>query len=479
MVIKKIKQTEPLIKLIISDGSERSTYMPQEMALDWLGRPHCAVNLMSCYYPKQSFWPERMLFSDKVYHYRHSLADEQPHTPLKDINDWTDGYYSLDLNNSRNDVVQQLEDVRRYGQDIRLTITADLDTTDEDLRRIAEMVKDFCPMEIRLNHEAGGCGWFRFAKNVKYMDEDSTRKTHYEISQFFIRAKRVITETAPGVTFAYSEDLNYAGDDQMGLMLKEPGVIPGIDCYGSLHFGWPGHRIENPPVIGSVDRKEHQASYRTPWHVCEKIFHQFQIGISDLRGEHCRIDLGEFNYDEDIHGPEIKAQLLHECYHWIAANPEVIGSVVHYELTDRGGLGLLHEPEYNQLENVIPCVPVLRMYKDVMTWPEFISPVNETDTIGSDQKRVSLLWQSALNAEGLELINAGVKGSLDFGEAYWRRVILISGDGEETFLHTDSETIDLPSGVEKIRLFVLPPNGRNNCEDGYRLSVPIPKFLVS
>lgn len=72
------------------------------------------------------------------------------------LNDWTDGYYNLDLDDPRNVVVQQMEDVRRHGQDVRLTLTADIETSDEDLRRIAEALKPFDRVELRLNHEANG-----------------------------------------------------------------------------------------------------------------------------------------------------------------------------------------------------------------------------------------------------------------------------------------------------------------------------------
>lgn len=42
-----------------------------------------------------------------------------------------------------------MEDARRHGQDIRLTLTADIETTDDELSRIAETLKPFGRVELR------------------------------------------------------------------------------------------------------------------------------------------------------------------------------------------------------------------------------------------------------------------------------------------------------------------------------------------
>ena len=478
MTIRRIRNGRPTIRLLMSDGSERATYMPQETALKWLGAPHHAVNLMSCYYPKQAFWPERRLFSNEVYHYRHSPTDATPTTPLKDPNDWTDGYYSFDIEDPRNDVVRQMEDVRRCGQDVRVTVTADIETTDEELVRMAEMVRDFGPVELRLNHEAAGNAWFRFAKHVARMPPDEAQRTYYAISQFFLRAKRTMTAVAPGLTFVVcGASGKYARDDMLGLMIKEPGTIACLDCYGSLHYGWPGHRIENPPIIGKASPPRDRAVTRTTWELCEKEIRAFHEEMSALRGEPTRLDLGEFNYDEDIHGPDIRAQLLYECYVWFAANPDVVGSVVHYELTDRGGLGLLHEPEYERLEDVVPSRPVLDMYKGVMAWPAFRVPVSDAGPVAKGAERVELLWHSSTDAEGLELTLHGPAGAVDFRGAYWRRVVFVDAEGKETYAHTDAPQLPVPAGTQKVRVYALPPDGRNNSPPGYRAEIPVPRII--
>ncbi len=474
MNVSRILQQPPAIRLLIGDGSERATYMPQAQALAWLGTPHAGINLMANYYPKQSFWPERRLFSERVFHYRHSPADAREHTPLRDPNDWTDGYFSFDLNNPRNEVIEQMEDVRRYGQDVRLTLTAEVDTSDEELAAIAEMIRPFCPLELRLNHEPSDCGWFRFAQGVDKMAPDDARRMYRRIAEFFVRAKRTMTAVCPEITFCFCDEARHATDDALGLMLKEPGVLPGIDCYGSLHYGWPGHRIEHAPIIGAPHPPVDQAIYHTPTEVCEEVFLAFQERISSLRGEPCRIDLGEFNYDEDIHGPEIRAQLVHDCYRWFAKHPEVIGSVVHYQLTDRGGLGLLHEPEYNAPDKVIPSAPMLAMYRKVLRWPEFTAPVTVLEEALSGDE-ASLRWKSSCRAEGLRLATDPARATeIDLQASYWHRAVLTTPEGETVCRHTSERHFTAPVGTCQVDLFALPETGRNNVDGAYVRSIPLP-----
>lgn len=51
----------------LGDGSERGEYVDQDYILNKLGRPHRAISLMYCYYPKDEGWPVRAseAFKDK------------------------------------------------------------------------------------------------------------------------------------------------------------------------------------------------------------------------------------------------------------------------------------------------------------------------------------------------------------------------------------------------------------------------------
>lgn len=490
--VRKVRQGSPTISLFMSDGSERSTYMPQEQAIRLLGAPHSGVNLMSNYYPKQSFWPERRLFSPEVPHYRHCPKDQAGSTRLTDFNEWTDGYYSFDIEDPDCEVPKQIADVRRYGQDARLTMTADIDTPTGDLERIADILKDFGRMQLRVNHEANGCTWFRFARNVGELEGEEQQKLYYDISQFFIRIHHVFRDIAPNVTFVacYNgmgerakrgemalTEMPLMSKDRLGLMYLLPDIVISFDQYGSLHYGWPGHTIENPPLIGGCDANVHQAFALTPRELCEEIITFFWQTLSRLRQEEIRVDLGELNFDEDIHGADIQAHLVHESYSWIREHPQVMGSVTFYELTDMGGLGLFRQKEYGNVEDLTTTV-LLDVYKRIVRWEEFRHPVTVTEEVGEGAEGVELIWRTAADAEGLAVRLEGrpVK-AVDFKDRYWRRALITTMDGQETYVHSDERTLEVPPDTESVRVFALPPDGKDNSPDGYKATVPVPSLI--
>ncbi len=486
MRIEKIHQGEPAIRLYMSDGSERSTYMAQADAVARLGAPHTGVNLMSNYYPKQSFWPERRIFGQDVPHFRHSICDETEKTRLEELNDWTDGYYSLVPEAPECEVLRQIADVRRHGQDARLTLEMETETSDEELVRIAERLKPFGRMEVRLNHEANGCTWFRFARNVGNLPRERQTPIYREISDFFLHARDVMCGVAPGLTFVacYNgpggsakrpglgpDELPNLGPDELGPMYADPNVVASLDQYGSL--GWAYAEGPEPPLIVYEDFADLPFFALTVHELCQVVFRAFHERISAMRGEPTRIDLGELDYAEAIHGPEVRAQLIYEAYCWVRRHPEVIGSVTFYELTDIKDLGLYRQREYGNLEDLTSNI-VLDTYRRIMRWEEFRHPRQTAGEVGEGAGRVELLWRSSCDAEGLRVgLPAGAK-ALDCGEEYWRRVVFVGSDGAESYAHTDERRVAVPQGAVAALLFALPPDGRNNSPGGYRASVPLP-----
>ena len=59
MNLKKVTITPAQCAVDLGDGSERGFYVDQDYILNKLGRPHRAINLMYCYYPKDAGWPQR------------------------------------------------------------------------------------------------------------------------------------------------------------------------------------------------------------------------------------------------------------------------------------------------------------------------------------------------------------------------------------------------------------------------------------
>ncbi|MFO8008000.1 MAG: hypothetical protein R6V05_09715 [Candidatus Brocadiia bacterium] len=248
-------------------------------------------------------------------------------------------------------------------------------------------------------------------------------------------------------------------------------MVAGIDHYGSLHFGWPEHVIEDAPLIGEVDPDERQAFALTPHELCEGAFRMFWRTMCRLRGEQVRIDLGELNFDEDIHGPWIQAYLVEQAFRWVRDHPEVIGSVTFYELTDRGGLGLFHQRAYDDLEHLDTTV-LLDVYRRIMDWDVWQHPRERAGVVEAGARQVALRWNSPLDAEGVALDVTGAS-RLDLGDSYWRRVVVSTGD-DELYLHGDAAVLELPENAREACVFALPPDGRDNSPDGYRRTVPVP-----
>ncbi len=498
MKIHRFKQTAPQIELLINNGSERGDYVPFEKALELLGAPHCGVNLMACYYPKNKNWPNRKLFHpEDVPHYRWGLKDETDKTKLPSSEYSTDGYYNLDFEDEKNDVVSQIIDSRKYGHDVTLTLTADCDTSENEIIEIAKIMKEYGVKKFRLNHEANGNTWFRFANQVGDPDKnlDEQCQIYQEISNFFIMAHKIFGKYAPETTLVAcyngpGELINMGkleagtfpnlGDNQLGPMYKLPNEIISLDQYGSLHYGWPGHVIHDVPVKGNVTHDEHRSFFIPPEILCEKVFRGFRDFMSTFRNEpDLRINLGELDYDQDIHGPKETAKLILECYRWIEANPEVIGSVVHYILADMGGLGLFQQSEYGNVHE-FSSNEVTEVYKDVMKWPVFqpgnslVEELNSTDSW-------TLYWKNFDDASGIQIDFEGESYSnINFKENYWKRIIWVLENGEEIYVHSEASKIDIPSNAKLLKLLILPPDGKNNVEDEagerYQKTVPIPSF---
>lgn len=501
--VHRVALGEPQVKLMIANGSERGDFMPLGQLTQLLGGVHAGVNLMAEYYPGRQVYtsqlglPYRTLFGPDVPHYRNWYKDQTDKTKMLDPKQGTDGYYFFDPTNPKNDVVLQMENGRRYGYDPRLTLTADIETPLVDLGRIAEFLKDFGPVDLRLNHEANGNTWFRFAQRVgELTDEGEKRKLYYEIAQFFIRAHETITRTAPNVRLvacyngpaeAVNSGILKPGEypnltaEELGLMYRLEGIGISIDQYGSLHYGWPGHTIEHPPIFGRITHDQHRSFGLEPDVLFEKIILPFQDYMETLRGERVRLDLGEMNYDQDIHGPKIAADLIRDCYERIRNNAQAIGSVVFYDAADMGGLGLFHQNpyDYGNLTDLTES-EVTGEYRKIMQWPEFQHPTRMlAGTISPDTQSLELVWQSSSAAVGLEFKVDPSVNAVDLRKKYWRRIVFANGKGGKIYEHTDKRVLTIPEGTESVQIFALPPDGRDNCSDGYRASVPLPEVATA
>ena len=209
----------------LTDGSERGEYVSQDYILHALGRPMRAVNLMYCYYPLDKTFPTRArnAFADRVVSFQWDY-------PYDDYFPYTGG-----LNGSRNGTVfRQMQDIRRHGQDVILTLTCDPHVSDEHLIAIAKDLRPYGRLMLRLNHEATG-GWFSFNKRASFE----------EVAAFFVHASEVIRAHAPNVQTVIC--IGGIEDPASQEMVREEAfacTVPAadiwsVDKYLALHWGWP------------------------------------------------------------------------------------------------------------------------------------------------------------------------------------------------------------------------------------------------
>jgi len=78
-------------------------------------------------------------------------------------------------------------DIRRHGQDVSLTLTADCAISDEQIKAIARDLRPFGNMRLRLNHECDGF-WSAFNRRLFLRGGRPA---------FFVRFARIVRAEAP------------------------------------------------------------------------------------------------------------------------------------------------------------------------------------------------------------------------------------------------------------------------------------------
>jgi len=128
--------------LDLGDGSERGEYVDQDYILQVLGRPHRGINLMYCYYPLDKGWPVRA--SELAQNGKVGFAWDYAYDDYFPYQGGLEG-------NTNGEPFRSMRDVRRHGQDVILTLTVDCAVSDEQLIRIAEDLRPFGRLMLRIN----------------------------------------------------------------------------------------------------------------------------------------------------------------------------------------------------------------------------------------------------------------------------------------------------------------------------------------
>ncbi len=388
MNLKKIRLTPAKCAVDLGDGSERGFYVDQDYILNKLGRPHRAVNLMYCYYPLDKTWPQRAqdAFRDKEVGFAWDY-DYDNYFP----------YLGGFEGNREGEPFTFMKDIRRHGQDVILTLTCDPNISDAQIAAIAEDLKPYGRMMLRLNHECTG-DWFAFTKRASYK----------ALADFFVRFKDILSLHAPQVKIILCAGMVIDSKKPV-IEMEEEFFEAGkaadywsVDNYIALNWGWPYEVAE-----------KFNSSHKLTG--CSVVFDQIKATYKrnvELYGEKKPLVLSELNVDGDVTGPYKQAAMMKEFYDMVKNDPEqVCSGITLYQFRDDGRLGL-EFTDPNNPQNGIEW-PLLSVYRDIIADEHFM-PGRVCE--GGTKLPVTLRWGGFEDADGISM-ELDMEGDPVFAEA--------------------------------------------------------------
>ncbi len=425
--------------LDLGDGSERGEYVCQDYILNVLGRPHRSVGLMYTYYPKDKEW-----------------SAEKVSITCKDMDisfQWNYPYDDYFPYRQKGQPFKQMNDIRRHGQDVFLTLTLDCSLDDEELRKIARELKPYGRLRLRINHECSGT-WFMH--NQRYSYE--------EVGKFFVRFANIIKEEAPNITTIFCAGMarNEDGSVEKEAEFTEAYRIAdewSADAYLALHYAWP-YGIAEKGGEG--------------WNCgcVEDNFNLFKKTYERLtwlnNGVPKPMITAEINTDGDVSGAAYQGDSVRRFYEKIRdEKADWFKAVSFYQFRDRGRLGLeIEDPNNSQIG--IPQ-PIMREYKKVLNDPYFMP---KTD-IGSELSfPCRPRWGGAEDADGVA-VRVSFEGNPVFCEITFDEplCLMMEINGRWFYKAPTTKTVDLmPAFYEKplnaaceltLKMFATPADGVN------------------
>ena len=428
--------------LDLGDGSERGEYVCQDYILNVLGRPHRAVNIMYTYYPNDKEWPARI--SEACADMDVSFAWDYPY----------DDYYPFCEGGKQ---FEQMRDIRRHGQEVMLTITADCSIDDEHIRKIARQLRPFGRMFLRINHECNG-NWFTHNKRFSYD----------EIAAFFVRFSRIVKEEAPNVRMVFCAGLICDEPDEDGVYKVEyedvfaPAYeiadVWSADKYLALHYGWPYDVAEAGGGSYTAD---------APEDVFDRYVRTYKR-LKERFGPKPFIQ-AELNADGDVTGPLHQAESVIKYYTLVKeTQTSGITGISMYQFRDRGRLGLEIEDPNNSCVGIKQ--PILDGYGMVLADPYFMPAFESKEQVSLP---ATLRWGGSEDADGVEIMLA-FDNMPEFCEITLQKnlSVMMEFHGRWFYKAAGVETIDLMSAffdspIDKacsipIRIFATCPDGENH-----------------
>ncbi|MBR3307202.1 MAG: hypothetical protein IKI75_08120 [Lachnospiraceae bacterium] len=431
------------LALDLSDGSERAEYVDQDYILNVLGRPHRNINLMYTWYPRDKDWPARM--SEKF--------------KGKEINSVWDYPYD-DYFPFTDEAFECMKDVRRHGQDVTLTLTADCKIGDKALKEFARKLRPYGRMRLRINHECMGA-WFTHNK----------RYTFKEIADFHVRFTNIIHKEAPNVKtifcagFAVKAGGKVDCEDDF-LEAYKTADVWSADRYIALHYGWPLDTAEKGHEDGSFNYQSVDKTF--------KHFKYTHDRLKKITGQDKPVVMSEFNADGDVVGPLHQGDIIKRYVEKVKLEEaDWLEALTMYQFRDRGRLGLEVQDPNNV--NVGIAQPMMKEYKELLNDP-YCRPAMKN---GAElELPFEFRWGGADDADGLAM-NVYFEHSPEFMEITFEEELslMMEINGRWFYKAPGTKTIDLmPAFFEKpvadgctlpLRIFATPPEGIN-VEDGHK-----------
>lgn len=452
MRVDKIRLTPAGCAVDLGDGSERGLYVNQDYILHKLGRPMRGINLMYCYYPYDETWPMR---SSEAY------KDMEVHGawdyPYDDYFPYRGGVEG----DTNGEPFTCMQDVRRHGQDVVLTMTIDPGLDDERIIQIAKDLRPYGRMMLRLNHEASG-DWFEFTKRASYA----------EIGDFFVRFKRLMQQYAPNVKMILCiEGFKNPADKEVPRQADFEKAIEetdfwSIDQYIALNWGWPYE-------VAEADNFQHQRSDATD------VFNNFKRTykhFKSMTGQDKKILMSELNADGDVTGQYDQCDLVREFVENIKNDSEQgwCGGFTLYQFRDDGRLGLEFTDPNNSSVGIEQ--PLMKTFKEIIH-DDYFRPGIEVD--GNTDLPIRLRWGGSEDAEGismeLDFESAPIFAELNFPEELVDANLMMEIGGTWFYKASGVKYIDMMSafynsdfagGKLRLNIFAPPASGKNDETQG-------------
>ena len=455
MKVQKVHLSKADCALDLGDGSERGLYVNQDYILQKLHTVHRGISLMYTYYPNDKEWPTRACNIKR--------KQEQKHT-------WDSPYENyFPYRGAREGLLDDepfkfMNDIRRHGMDVVLTMTIDPFLKEEDIKLIARDLRPYGRVFLRVNHECTG-GWFCYTKRASYQ----------QIADFFVMVCRVMHKHAPNVKMIlcagmWQKKTGKLEMEDIFLEAHKAADIWSCDNYLSLNWGWPN----KPALKGGKEF----ASYDN-----DDVYYRFKQTLYRLRqitGQNKPMVLSEMNCDGDVNGPYRQADKMIEFMDKLQADDEKwLEAFTLYQFRDDGRLGLEITDPNNSDVGIEQ--PILKSYSQALHRPFFHSPINAAEKVSLPAK---LRWSNSEDAEGIEM-QIKVAGCPHFAELYFedsliQTNLMLEFGGWWFYKAPGVKRLDLMSYFfenkvsapceMKLRIFAPPADGKNHPFDKNGLS---------